>query len=75
MVWLSWRLALVSLVTIPLMVALTTYIARRTRRGYRQQQRALGELNGLIEETISGARVVKAYGQEDAAIEVFESAR
>ncbi len=74
MVWLNWRLALVSLVTIPLMVTLTTYVARRTRRGYRQQQRALGELNGLIEETISGARVVKAYGQEDAAIEVFESA-
>jgi ATP-binding cassette subfamily B protein len=74
MVWLNWRLALVSLVTIPLMVTLTTYVARRTRRGYRQQQRALGELNGLIEETISGARVVKAYGQEDTAIEVFESA-
>jgi ATP-binding cassette subfamily B multidrug efflux pump len=74
MVWLNWRLALVSLVTIPLMVALTTYVARRTRRGYRQQQRALGELNGVIEETISGARVVKAYGQEDTAIEGFESA-
>jgi ATP-binding cassette subfamily B multidrug efflux pump len=74
MLWLNWRLALISLVTIPLMVALTTYVARRTRRGYRQQQRALGELNGVIEEAISGARVVKAYGQEDTAIEVFESA-
>ncbi len=74
MLWLNWRLALVSLVTIPLMAALTTYVARRTRRGYRQQQRALGELNGFIEETISGVRVVKAYGQEAAAIEAFESA-
>jgi ATP-binding cassette subfamily B multidrug efflux pump len=74
MLWLNWRLALVSLVTMPLMVALTTFVARRTRRGYREQQRTLGELNGFIEETISGARVVKAYGQEDTAIEVFESA-
>jgi ATP-binding cassette subfamily B multidrug efflux pump len=74
MLWLNWRLALVSLVTMPLMVALTTFVARRTRRGYREQQRTLGELIGFIEETISGARVVKAYGQEDTAIEVFESA-
>jgi ATP-binding cassette subfamily B protein len=72
--WLNWQLALVSLVTMPLMVALTTYVARRTRRGYRRQQRALGDLNGFIEETISGAHVVKAYGQEAKATEVFESA-
>jgi ATP-binding cassette subfamily B multidrug efflux pump len=72
--WLNWRLALVSLVTIPLMVTLTTYVARRTRRGYRHQQHALGGLNGFIEETISGERVVKAYGQETTAIEAFESA-
>ena len=72
--WLNWQLALVSLVTMPLMVTLTTYVARRTRRGYRRQQRALGDLNGFIEETISGARVVKAYGQEAKATEVFESA-
>jgi ATP-binding cassette subfamily B protein len=72
--WLNWQLALVSLVTMPLMVALTTYVARRTRRGYRRQQRALGDLNGFIEETISGARVVKAYGQEARATDVFESA-
>ncbi|MBN1138031.1 MAG: ABC transporter ATP-binding protein [Anaerolineae bacterium] len=74
MLWLNWRLALVSLLTMPLMVALTTFVAKRTRRGYRRQQRALGELNSLIEENISGARVVQAYGQEAAAIEAFESA-
>ena len=74
MLWLNWRLALVSLVTMPLMVALTTFVARRTRRGYRRQQRALGDLNGLIEENISGARVVQAYGQQVAAIGAFESA-
>jgi len=72
--WLNWRLALVSLVTMPLMGALTTFISRRTRRGYRRQQNSLGVLNGYIEETISGARVVKAYGQEAKAIEEFETA-
>ncbi len=73
-VWLNWQLALVSLVTMPLMVALTTFVSKRTRRGYQRQQRALGSLNGFIEETISGARVVKAYGQEAQATEVFEAA-
>jgi ATP-binding cassette subfamily B protein len=74
MLWLNWRLALVCLVTVPLMVGLTMFVARRTRRGYRAQQRTLGVLNGFIEETITGERVVKAYAREAAAMEVFEQA-
>jgi ATP-binding cassette subfamily B protein len=66
------RLALVSLVTLPLMVALSQWIARRTRQGFREQQEHLGELNGLIEETITGQRVVKAYGREQALIVQFD---
>ena len=74
MLLLNYRLAIVSLVTIPLMLFLTSWIARRTRRGFREQQQSLGTLNGIIEETISGQRVVKAYGRERAAIEQFEVA-
>ncbi|MBN1313477.1 MAG: ABC transporter ATP-binding protein [Anaerolineae bacterium] len=66
------RLALVSLVTLPLMVAISQWVARRTRRGFREQQEQLGELNGLIEETITGQRVVKAYGREQALIAQFD---
>lgn len=73
MVLINWRLALVSLTTIPLMILLTQWIARHTRRGFREQQQALGELNGLIEETISGERVVKAYVREKVVIEQFEA--
>ncbi len=72
MLVLNLRLALVSLVTIPLMILLSDWIARRTRRGFREQQQALGELNGLIEETITGERVVKAYVREQAVIEQFD---
>ena len=68
------RLALVSLVTIPLMMFLSRWIAKHTRRGFREQQASLGELNGIIEETVTGQRVVKAYVREQAAIEQFDAA-
>jgi ATP-binding cassette subfamily B protein len=64
-------LALVSLITLPLMVLLSGQIAKRTRRGFQEQQESLGELNGIIEETITGQHVVKAYVREKAVLEQF----
>ncbi len=69
---LSWRLAMVTLLTVPIMMCLTRWIATRTRQGYREQQAALGELNGIIEESIVGARVIKAYCREAVAVREFE---
>ena len=54
-------LALASLITIPLMVLVTGSIAGRTRTGFRSLQKDLGGMNGLIEESISGQRVVSAF--------------
>jgi ATP-binding cassette subfamily B multidrug efflux pump len=68
------RLAVVSLITIPLMMFLSQWIARHTRKGFREQQETLGELNGIIEETVTGQRVVKAYVREEAVIEQFDAA-
>jgi ATP-binding cassette subfamily B protein len=65
-------LAIVSLVIIPLMMFLTKWISTYTRKGFRRQQQRLGALNGVIEETVTGARVVKAYSREQAVIEEFE---
>jgi len=72
MLWINPRLALVSLVTLPLiMLLLTRWVGQRTRTGFRQQQAALGALNGIIEETVTGQRVVKAYSREPLAIREF----
>jgi ATP-binding cassette subfamily B multidrug efflux pump len=68
---INWQLALVSLVTLPLMMLINRWIGKHTRRGYREQQQLLGDLNGIIEETVTGQRVVKAYAREQAAIESF----
>jgi len=68
---INWRLALVSLVTIPLMLSLTQLVAKRTRKGFREQQEYLGDINGIIEETVTGQQVVKAYAREEAEISRF----
>ena len=68
---INWRLALVSLITIPLMLFLTQLVAKRTRQGYKEQQEFLGDINGIIEETVTGQQVVKAYAREDAEISRF----
>lgn len=75
MLWINPGLAAVTLVVVPLMtLGIAPVIGKRTRTGFRQQQENLGTLNGLIEETISGQRVVKAYAQEQTAIDEFDVA-
>ncbi len=62
---LDSRLALASLLVVPLMFAFTEFIARYTRRGFRELQRNLGGLNSIMEESISGQKVVKAFRRGD----------
>jgi ATP-binding cassette subfamily B protein len=72
MILINPRLAAVSLLVLPLMMLLIQWITKRTRRGFREQQQALGRLNGIIEETVTGQRVVQAYVREEEAIEEFD---
>lgn len=65
-------LALVSFVSmIGLTYGVNRYIGQRTREGFRGQQKHLGELNGIIEETITGQRAVKAYHREPVVLTEF----
>lgn len=65
MFYLNWVIALVVIVFVPLMALFTKKISTRTRKGFIAQQKHLGNLNGIIEENISGLKVVKLYGQEE----------
>ena len=56
MVLMSPLLTLVSLVMIPFMMLITFFLSRFTRRIYKRQQQELGELNGFVEETLSGEK-------------------
>jgi ATP-binding cassette subfamily B multidrug efflux pump len=66
----AW-LALVTVLVVPLMFWSTQFIARYTRRGYRELQKELGQLNAEMEEAISGQKVVKAFRRNDAVITTF----
>lgn len=71
MVITNWQLCLIVLGTLPLSMMISMSIARRSQSYFRQQQKALGELNGHIEEMYTGHTVVKAFGREAWAIATF----
>jgi ATP-binding cassette subfamily B protein len=64
-------LALSTLLVIPIMFWFTQFVARYTRKGFRELQKHLGELNGVMEETISGQKVINAFRRNDTAIATF----
>jgi ATP-binding cassette subfamily B protein len=59
-------------VTIPLSVFLTKYLTGKTRPLFRIRSRTLGELNGFVEEMITGQKTLKAYTQEENTIGKFD---
>ncbi len=72
MLLLNGWLTLVALVIIPLVTAVARQIGKRTKSQFKEQQRHLGALNGFIEETISGQKVVKIYNREELAAQQFQ---
>lgn len=70
---LNHWLALATLLVVPIMIWFTNFVARYTRKGFRDLQKQLGGLNGIMEESISGQRVVKAFRRNHSAIEVFRT--
>ncbi|PLR70662.1 ABC transporter ATP-binding protein [Bacillus sp. UMB0728] len=71
MLWLSPLLTLITMIIVPVMFYGMKWITNRTGRLFKEQQRNLGELNGFVQETISGQRIVKTFSQEDRVIEEF----
>lgn len=74
MLTLNVWLALGSMAILPLMLWLTARFGKGIRRGFRQVQANLGKLNTVMEENISGARVVQAFRRQGAVIAEFDQA-
>ncbi|MEG0473703.1 MAG: ABC transporter ATP-binding protein, partial [Solibacillus sp.] len=72
MLYLSPALTLITLIIVPLMFYGMRWITKRTSLLFKHQQAAIGELNGLIEESITGQHVVKAFSQESEMLRQFE---
>lgn len=73
MLLLSPMLTLVTLVAVPIATLLARRIAKHSRSLFRQRQQSLGRLNGLIEESVTGQRVVQVYGREEHILQEFRT--
>jgi len=71
---INFWLALASMIVFPLMMWLVGFVGKRTRRGFREYQMRIGQLNGKLEEMFSGQRVIIAFGQEAAMLADFDAA-
>lgn len=72
MLWLSLPLTLLTLTIVPLMFLGMNWITKRTGRYFREQQKNIGEMNGYIEETMTGHHIIKMFSREDYVIEEFK---
>src|SRR5688572_29210810 len=65
MFWLDWQLALVSLVTVPLLFTATNWFRKHARRGYDRVRTRMAKLNAFLQEHISGAQTVQLFNAEE----------
>lgn len=72
MIVLEWRLFIIAAVFLVIMIVNSANIAKKTRKYFAAQQKALGEMNGNIEETIEGMKVVKVFNHEETAKNDFD---
>ncbi len=71
---LNWKMALGSALLLPLVVLPVNKFGRRIRRSAEQSQTRLGDLGQILQETVSGNRIVKAFGMEEFEIRKFRDA-
>ena len=72
MLFINWKLFIVTALLLVLTIQLFKKLGGRSRKFYQQQQAALGDVNGNIQEMIEGLKVVKAFTHEERAKEEFK---
>jgi len=73
MVWISWQLALVAIVTVPISLVLMKWIAGHSKGKFIDQWKHTGALNAQVEETFTGHPIVKAFGRQREAQARFDA--
>ncbi len=72
MMTIAPKLVIVFVFTIPVTVLFVRMLTRRVRPLYRRRSAKLGQLNGFVEEMLSGQKTIRAYGREEAVLEQFD---
>ncbi len=73
MIWTNIWLTLITIAFVPLFTWLGGVIAKASGKYYKAQQSALGAVNGYIEETVSGSKVIKVFNHEGTCVDEFDS--
>ena len=73
MFYTSWFLALITILFVPLYLFGGGLIGKKSAKYHVAQQTALGAVNGYIEETVTGSKVVKVFNHEETCVEEFEA--
>lgn len=71
MLWYCWQLALLSCATVLLTLLATKILSKKVRKFSRRRQALLGQLNGTVEEMVSGYRTVVAYNHQEVTADSF----
>lgn len=71
MFYFNWRLAMVSLLVVPLLIAATAWFRRGAREGFNQVRARIARLNAFTQEHLSGAQVVQLFNREEKAMNQF----
>ncbi|MEI7547351.1 MAG: ABC transporter ATP-binding protein [Actinomycetota bacterium] len=73
MIWISWQLALVAIVSVPISILTMQQIAKRSKARFIAQWKHTGLLNAQVEETFTGHSIVKAFGRDKEAQARFDA--
>ena len=73
MFYYSWQMTLIAFVTIPATIVVSMLMGKLMRKYFVRQQKVLGQLNGHIEEMVTGYSTVAAYSHEDVSVNEFEN--
>ncbi len=71
MLWMDWRLTLVTLVTVPMLFAATTWFRKHARRGYDRVRTRIARINAFLQERFSGAQTVQIFNGEHRSLKDF----
>src|SRR5262245_59630690 len=71
MLWMNWRLALVTFSVIPLLFLVTNWFRRGSRRSFREVRKWVARINAFLQENLSGMSVVQLFRREEQSRQAF----
>lgn len=71
MISISWQMTLIAIIVLPISILLISFIVKQSQRYYENQQAALGEIDGHIDEMFSNHSIVKTFNGEQRSINTF----